>query len=118
MYTAATLHWLLPDLPYEQDETSITLKTEQGDFYLYFSDAIDIVRADSSGVRGWRSQFYGEKEPALSVKAVKTFEDIAQFWTVLSPQPISLTYLKSGYLSIQKIAAILGQDQPTTTESL
>lgn len=117
-----TFHWLLPDLPYEQGEMSITLKTEHGDFYLYFFDAIDIVRAESSSVRGWRSQFYGEKEPALSVKAMKTSNGEARLWMVLSPQPIPVNTLKSGladsHLSISEIAAICGQDQLTTTRSL
>ncbi len=74
----ARAHWLLPDLPYRLEGSRLELETEFGLFSLIalcsWSAAISLVRggelisgealADRS--RGWISQYYGEKQPALS----------------------------------------------------
>jgi hypothetical protein len=39
-----------------------------------------IVRADSNSTRGWRSQYYGDKEPAISLRLEST-QPRACFWT-------------------------------------
>jgi hypothetical protein len=39
-----------------------------------------IVRADPNSTRGWRSQYYGDKEPAISVM-LGTSQSHACFWT-------------------------------------
>jgi asparagine synthase (glutamine-hydrolysing) len=39
-----------------------------------------LVRADANSTRGWRSRFYGHKEPALSVQ-LETDQPCVTFWT-------------------------------------
>jgi hypothetical protein len=39
-----------------------------------------IVRADPNSTRGWRSQYYGEKEPAISVM-LETDQASVIFWS-------------------------------------
>jgi asparagine synthase (glutamine-hydrolysing) len=41
---------------------------------------LSIVRADREGTRGWRSRYYGHKEPAISVM-LETGQPSACFWT-------------------------------------
>ncbi|HEX5808225.1 MAG TPA: alginate lyase family protein [Anaerolineales bacterium] len=77
------LHWLLSDFPYKQDENSVVLSPLKYRVQLGLVDgtsAFSIVRADSNGTRGWRSQYYGEKEPALSVM-LETTQPRAIFWS-------------------------------------
>jgi hypothetical protein len=45
------------------------------------SGNFSVVRADPNSTRGWRSQYYGDKEPAISV-ALETDQAKATFWTV------------------------------------
>ena len=42
--------------------------------------AFSVVRADENSTRGWRSQYYGEKEPAISAM-LETDQVHALFWT-------------------------------------
>lgn len=42
--------------------------------------SFSIVRADPNSRRGWRSRYYGEKEPAISV-ILETDQPHASFWT-------------------------------------
>ena len=44
------------------------------------SARISIVRADPKSTRGWRSRYYGHKEPALSAM-LETEQSQAVFWT-------------------------------------
>ena len=80
-----TLHWLLCDYPFEQKGNSVLLSlnglkykmqtgmTEgNGDFSL--------VRADPNSTRGWRSRYYGHKEPAISVM-LEANQPHVTFWT-------------------------------------
>jgi hypothetical protein len=39
-----------------------------------------VVRADPLSTRGWRSQYYGEKEPAISVM-LETDQASVTFWS-------------------------------------
>lgn len=39
-----------------------------------------LVRADITSIRGWRSQYYGEKEPAISIM-LEADQSQATFWT-------------------------------------
>jgi heparinase II/III-like protein len=89
-----TLHWLLTDGEYGRQEFSSAnglwlkpadstpsdskvlvqtgLLKGNGDF--------SIVRADPKSTRGWRSQYYGEKEPAISLM-LETDQPSVTFWT-------------------------------------
>ena len=79
------LHWLLNDFPYTQKDNTICLwpvlhkyKIQMG--LLAGSARISIVRADPKSTRGWRSRYYGHKEPALSAM-LETEQSQAVFWT-------------------------------------
>jgi hypothetical protein len=80
-----TLHWLLNDFPYEQKENvllllldSLRYKVQVG--LLDGQAAFSIVRGDPNSTRGWRSLYYGAKEPAISV-TLETDQQNALFWT-------------------------------------
>src|SRR5690606_32276642 len=76
------LHWLLSDCEYGLQELApavfrvnlnyLTSKLVDSKFImqtgLFEGDGkIFIVRADENSTRGWRSRYYGHKEPAISV---------------------------------------------------
>lgn len=70
------LHWLLTDSPYRwtdgSDSASLSIDTPHGPFEMTVSCdrpvTFSLVRA-SDGIRGWRSRYYGDREPALSIAA-------------------------------------------------
>jgi hypothetical protein len=79
------LHWLLNDFPYAQGENSILLSLNSANCKVQVgvmngTSAFSIVRGDSNSTRGWRSQYYGDKEPALSV-LLETDQPHARFWS-------------------------------------
>jgi len=79
------LHWLLNDLPYQQVENSILLSLDGEKYEVRFGliegkSAFSVVRADENSTRGWRSRYYGDKEPAISVM-LETNQPRADFWT-------------------------------------
>ena len=81
------LHWLLDDFPYTEppEQNSILLRTDSANIQVHTGllngdSAFSIVRADSNSVRGWRSLYYGHKQPAISL-ALETDQPQACFWT-------------------------------------
>jgi hypothetical protein len=78
------LHWLLHDFPYEQKDNLVLLSlginykiqvgVAQGDA------AFSLLRADPNSTRGWRSRYYGHKEPAISLR-LESDQKNATFWT-------------------------------------
>jgi hypothetical protein len=48
-----------------------------------------VVRADPNSTRGWRSQYYGEKEPALSA-LLETDQISVCFWSYFGLQDDNL----------------------------
>jgi hypothetical protein len=79
------LHWLLNDFPYEQKLNSILLSLESGKYKMQMGVLnakadLSIVRADENSTRGWRSRYYGHKEPAISVKLETNRKEVT-FWT-------------------------------------
>ncbi len=79
------LHWLLNDFPFERQENSVFLsassvkyKTQVGLFN--GNGNFSLVRADPNSTRGWRSRYYGEKEPAISVM-LEVDQSQAIFWS-------------------------------------
>jgi hypothetical protein len=79
------LHWLLSDLPYEQQDNSILLSLDSMKYKVQVglvegSSTLSVVRGDPDSTRGWRSQYYGDKEPAISV-LLETDQSHATFWT-------------------------------------
>jgi len=85
------LHWLFADLPFEWDEAQqrLTLHAAAGAYsarliYLSGEGRSTIARAPRRSARGWRSVYYFNREPALSVD----FEQrtaTAKFVTVFAP---------------------------------
>lgn len=82
-----SLHWLINDFPYsvtpeqkliclwpESDKLHIRMGLLEGDA------AFSTVRGDPASTRGWRSRYYGQKEPALSAM-LETERADAIFWT-------------------------------------
>jgi asparagine synthase (glutamine-hydrolysing) len=91
------LHWLLPDESNSWDERqgALTIHTPDGPYYaqiLASATATDysLVRGDENSSRGWRSLYYGHKDPALSVAATGEANSIS-FQTVFSPVPVKVT---------------------------
>ena len=72
------LHWLLADFPHAKNdlENSIVLKAagSRAQVQVGIMDGegiFSVVIADPNSTRGWRSRYYGEKEPALSLALEK-----------------------------------------------
>lgn len=79
------LHWLLNDLPYEQVKDSILLSLDRAKYRVQVglmegTSSFSIVRGDSNSTRGWRSRYYGDREPAISV-LLETNQPRTDFWT-------------------------------------
>ncbi|MEO8357876.1 MAG: alginate lyase family protein [Chloroflexota bacterium] len=80
------LHWLLNDFPFVQTGNSILLAVDDSAKYkiqlglLEGKSAFSVVRGDENSTRGWRSQYYGEKQPAISA-LLETDQPRACFWT-------------------------------------
>ena len=72
------VNWLFPDVSYRQvntgkDMQQVILEMKDGPYYFFALNSahrlkLDLIRADESSIRGWRSGYYGNKEPAVSVK--------------------------------------------------
>jgi asparagine synthase (glutamine-hydrolysing) len=68
----SSLHWLLNDFPHEKYENLILLSIDSAKCKIQVGvmegrSAFSVVRADPNSTRGWRSQYYGDKEPAISM---------------------------------------------------
>jgi hypothetical protein len=85
------LHWLFADLPFEWDEAQrrLTLHAAAGAYAARLLDLsgegrCTIARADSRSARGWRSAYYFDREPALSIDLQRRAAT-ARFITVFAP---------------------------------
>lgn len=79
------LHWLLGDFPYEQEGNALILSLPSAKYKIQMGvlesqSSLSIVRADPDSTRGWRSRYYGHREPAVSVM-LETDQAQAVFWT-------------------------------------
>jgi asparagine synthase (glutamine-hydrolysing) len=79
------LHWLLNDFPFEQKENLVLLslgemicKMQVG--MMKGNGEFSIVRADPVSTRGWRSRYYGHKQPAISLM-LETDQPQVTFWS-------------------------------------
>ncbi len=80
-----TLHWLLNDAPFTENKNLIHLKYESSTYkiqtgLLEGGAKFSTVRADPNSTRGWRSRYYGHKEPAISL-LLEANQSKACFWT-------------------------------------
>jgi asparagine synthase (glutamine-hydrolysing) len=83
-----SLQWLLNDFPHSvtPEQNLICLWPETDKFQIRMGllegDAnFSLVRGDPDSTRGWRSRYYGQKEPALSVQ-LEARRTQAIFWTL------------------------------------
>ncbi|MBN8581400.1 MAG: alginate lyase family protein [Anaerolineae bacterium] len=80
-----TLHWLLNDVPFTQNKNSLLLKYEASTYkietgLLSGEGKLSILRADPNSTYGWRSRYYGHKEPAISL-LLEANQSTVRFWT-------------------------------------
>ncbi|HEX6034583.1 MAG TPA: alginate lyase family protein, partial [Anaerolineales bacterium] len=91
------LHWLLADFPYKEINFGVQelapADSELPDSKVLIqmgllegSGNFSIVRADPDSTRGWRSRYYGEREPAIST-LLETDQPQACFWTYFGFEP-------------------------------
>jgi hypothetical protein len=66
----------LPSRTHELPDTRINIQIGMTDGNGNFS----LVRSDPNSTRGWRSRYYGHKEPAISVM-LETIQPQVTFWT-------------------------------------
>jgi asparagine synthase (glutamine-hydrolysing) len=79
------LHWLLGDFPFEQKENMVLLDLGGMKYKVQTGTAaggaeFSILRADPHSTRGWRSRYYGHKEPAISL-LLEARQPRLRFWT-------------------------------------
>ena len=79
------LHWLLNDFPFEQIENSISLDLKSTKYQMQVGildgkSTFSVVRAAPNSTRGWRSRYYGHKEPAVSAM-LETNQPQTIFWS-------------------------------------
>ncbi|GJQ34965.1 MAG: hypothetical protein JETCAE01_09750 [Anaerolineaceae bacterium] len=80
-----TLHWLLNDVPFTQNKNSLHLKYEASIYkiqtgLLKGEGKFTTLRADPDSTYGWRSRYYGHKEPAISL-LLEADQPSVRFWT-------------------------------------
>ncbi|HEY5728908.1 MAG TPA: alginate lyase family protein [Anaerolineales bacterium] len=95
------LHWLLNDFPFEQKENSILLSLDEMKYKMQVgmmkgNGNFSIVRADPASTRGWRSRYYGHKEPAISV-ILKADSPQVTFWSFFGLESDSIK-MEGNYL--------------------
>lgn len=90
------LHWLLPHLPYQWDaaDRQLRLETPQGPYFVRIGrdrrglagdqEMASLAAGDPDSTRGWRSRFYGHREPAISL-ALEIQAAEAFFVTLFGP---------------------------------
>jgi asparagine synthase (glutamine-hydrolysing) len=79
------LHWLLNDFPFVQKDNSVLLSLNGMKYEVQVGLAegnynFSLVRADPNSTRGWRSRYYGHKEPAISVM-LEANQPRVTFWS-------------------------------------
>ena len=79
------LHWLLGDFPFEGKQDSVLLSLGGTNYGLQVgmtegNGTFSLLRADPNSTRGWRSRYYGHKEPAISVM-LETDQPRVTFWS-------------------------------------
>ena len=83
------LHWLFSDVQYEQKENLILLALDAEKYRVELGlmdgkSTFSVIRGDPNSTRGWRSRYYGDKEPAISVmleadQPARIFLDVLRF---------------------------------------
>jgi len=95
------LHWLLTDVPFVFDEQDGSIVLDLGfERYVIRSGGYgkditwSLVRGDSQSPRGWVSEYYHDRRPALSLAAhVRSEKQL--FYTILGPEPVAVTAMNN-----------------------
>jgi asparagine synthase (glutamine-hydrolysing) len=79
------LQWLLSDFSFEQQGSQLLLSVVSIKYKVQLgmtagNGKFSVVRADPNSTRGWRSQYYGDKEPAISIM-LEADQPSACFWS-------------------------------------
>jgi len=79
------LHWLLNNHPFEKKENFVLLSLGKMRYKVQVgmtdgNGNFSLVRADPKSTRGWRSRYYGHKEPAISVM-LEAHQPQVAFWS-------------------------------------
>ena len=99
------LHWLLNDVPYEQKENLVVLSVDSLKYKVQAGvvegkSVFSVIRGDPNDARGWRSRYYGHKEPAISI-LLETDQPQVCFWTFfgVDSDEVKLTgnHLETGF---------------------
>jgi asparagine synthase (glutamine-hydrolysing) len=98
------LHWLLGNLPFEQGDDFIVLSLDSLKYKMQVGlmngrSTFSVVRADPDTTRGWRSRYYGDKEPAISA-LLETNQPSVCFWTFFGFEADKVE-LEGTYLQIE-----------------
>lgn len=86
------LQWLLPDCPYTWDEQrhDLILGLPRGKYQVSLSvtgpGVYTLARASVDTPRGWKSPYYYDRQPALSLDCSVTGKTLL-FWTLFAPAP-------------------------------
>jgi Heparinase II/III-like protein. len=97
------LHWLLNDVPFVKNKNSIHLNYESSIYKIQTGltngeGKFSILRADPNSMRGWRSRYYGHKEPAISL-LLETDQRTVRFYTFFGFENDSANqYLKTAQI--------------------
>lgn len=91
------LHWLLPDLPHDWEESvrRLRLNTDEGPYFLQLGTTAKRARpsikmADENSPRGWRSPYYNHLERAVSLDLEARAKSVL-FWTYFGPEMARLS---------------------------
>ena len=79
------LQWLLNDYLFEHNGNTILLSIDEMKYKLQVgmlngNGELSVVRADPESARGWRSRYYGHKEPAISIMLEADLSNV-MFWS-------------------------------------
>lgn len=84
-----TLHWLLPECVEKDQDNTQRVKVEAGGAKIAFESGVlrgdarwSMVRADPQSPRGWRSEYYRDREPATSVQIEACGVEV-MFWSYI-----------------------------------
>ncbi|MFN8433371.1 MAG: alginate lyase family protein [Anaerolineales bacterium] len=107
-----TLHWLLNDVPFTQNKNSLLLKYETSTYKIQTGltsgeGKFSIFRADPNSTYGWRSRYYGHKEPAISL-LFEASQPTVRFWTFFGFESDQLEATENG-LNLNSTPYSLGE---------
>ena len=107
------LHWLLNDAPYEQGDNAVLLSLDAVKYKVQVGvldgrPSFSILRGDPDSTRGWRSQYYGDREPAISA-LLEIEQSRACFWTFFGFESDTIK-------STRKMIAISSNDWETSID--